>query len=192
MSMQHDPLATKVQKVTETLNRRRPDHTETSKEIIRERNAFFDRLALLNAGALTFSVTLYQKNPKGLWPLHTAWICLLVALAVCLLRNFSHQYYRSFFAFASRAKAEVNFSDVDYEVISTQDIVYSDSSEPFDRQRAVKINRENRAKWEKSQTEMTARRNRHWNLVRTAEWIAIVSMTAGFSFLVIFATVNTR
>ena len=194
MSAQHDPLRTKVQDLAEKLNRRRRTASETSEKLIQERSAFFDRLALLNAGALTFSVTLFAslsvKNPKGLLILHTAWFCLLTALAACLVRNLSHQHYRSTYVAASMARAEVDYIDVDHEAISTRVDAYSDSSEPFDKRREIKINRENRAKWEQHLAEMETQRDRHWTLVRITEWIASVSMTTGFLLLVIFATVN--
>jgi hypothetical protein len=196
MSAQRDPLITKVGDLTQKLNRRRRTASETSEKIIHERNAFFDRLALLNAGALTFSVTLFAslsvKNPKGLLILHAAWICLLVALAACLIRNLSHQHYRSSHAGASMAKAEVDYIDVDHEAISTRIVAYSDSSEPYDKQREIKINRANRAIWEQQLTQLETQRDRNWTLVRITEWIAAGSMTTGFLFLVIFATVNTH
>lgn len=196
MSAQHDPLRTKVEDLTEKLNRRRRTAAETSDEIIQERNAFFDRLALLNAGALTFSVTLFAslsvKNPRGLSVLHAAWFCLLIALAACLIRNLSHQHYRTSHVVASMAKAEVDYIDVDHEAISTRVVAYSDSSEPFDKEREIKINRANRAKWVAKLAEWETRRDRHWSLVRITEWIAAVGMTTGFLLLVIFATVNTR
>jgi hypothetical protein len=196
MSAQHDPLRTKVEDLAEKLNRRRRTASETSEKIIQERNAFFDRLALLNAGALTFSVTLFAflsvKNPKGLLILHTAWICLLIALASCLVRNLSHQHYRSSFAVASMARAEVDFIDVSVEAISTRVSAYSDSTEPFDMQREIETNRTNRAKWEQKLAQWETWRERHWTLVRITEWTGAVSMTTGFLFLVIFATVNAR
>jgi hypothetical protein len=196
MSVQ-DPVATKAQDLAEKLNRRRREASETSEKVIEERNAFFDRLALLNAGALTFSITLFAsfslKNPRGLLLLHTAWICLLVALAACLVRNLSHQHYRSSHAAASMARAEVDYIDVGHEMISSARVVaYSDSAEPYDRPREIKINRENRAKWEQRLLEMETQRDRHWTLTRISERIAAGSMTTGFLLLVIFATVNTR
>jgi hypothetical protein len=197
MSAQRDPLITKVNDLTEKLNRRRLEASETSETLIRERNAFFDRLALLNAGALTFSVTLFAslsvKNPKGLLILHAAWICLLIALAACLVRNLSHQHYRASHAGASMAKAEVDYGDAHYEAISANKIVgYSDSSEPYDQQGEIKRNRANRATWERHLTQLGTKRDRSLTLVRIFEWAAAVSMTTGFLFLIIFATVNTR
>jgi hypothetical protein len=191
-----DPLVTKVQDLAQKLNRRRRTASETSEKLIEERSAFFDRLALLNAGALTFSVTLFasfsSKNPRGILSLHAAWICLLIALAACLVRNLTHQHYRISHAVAELARAEVSYIDVDHEVISTKDVAYSDSSEPFDKQREIKINRSNRAKWQENLERMETQRDRHWKVVRISEWIAAVSMSTGFLLLIVFATVNTH
>ena len=192
----HNPLQTKVQNLTEKLNRSRLSASETSETLIRERNAFFDRLALLNAGALTFSVTLFAslslKNPRSLIFVHTAWISLLIAVAACLIRNLVHQHYRSSFASASLASAEVAYLDAYFEVISTQVVAYSDSSERFDKDREIKLNRESREKWKKKLAEWETLRDRHWGLVRVTEWVAAVSMLAGFLLLIIFAIVNTH
>jgi hypothetical protein len=191
-----DPLVTKVQDLAQKLNRRRRTASETSEKLIGERSAFFDRLALLNAGALTFSVTLFasfsSKNPKGIFSLRAAWICLLIALAACLVRNLTHQHYRFSHAAAELARAEVNYIDVDHEVFTTRSVAYSDYSEPFDKEREIKINRSNRAKWEESLEKMEAQRDRHWKLVRISEWTAAASMSAGFLLLIVFATVNTH
>lgn len=196
MSGQVDPLQAKVQDLAETLNRRRRTASETSQKIIEERNAFFDRLALLNAGALTFSVTLFAslsvKNPRGLVYLHVAWALLLIALAASLLRNLSHQHYRTSHSIASMAEAEINFLDVTLEALSTRVVGYTDSSEPFDKERDIESNRSNRASWEKKLAQWGTSRDRHWAIVRGTEWLAAISMTAGFLFLIIFATVNTR
>jgi hypothetical protein len=196
MSAPHDPLRTKVEDSAQKLDRRRRAASENSEKIIEERNAFFDRLALLNAGALTFSVTLFAslsvKNPKGLSILHAAWIFLLIALAACLVRNLSHQHYRSAFAVASMARAELDFIDVSVEAISTRVTGYSDSTEPFDMQREIETNRANRATWDQKLAVWETRKKRNWNIVRITEWTAAVSMTTGFLFLVIFATLNTH
>lgn len=91
------------------------------------------------------------------------------------------------------AKAEVDYIDAHHEMISANKIVgYSDSSEPYDQQGEIKRNRANRVIWEQHVTQLETQRDRHWMLVRITEWIAAVSMTTGFLFLIIFATVNTR
>ena len=191
----HDPLATKHREKTEALNRRRVSHSETSKKIAEDRNAFFDKLALLNAGALTFSVTflgnLAEQHPHRIFVLHTAWAFLLAALGACLVRNLSHQHYLFSDQAAKRAEAEIAFINVDDEVISRRPIAYSDSSEPFDLKRELLINRENRDIWRKELTEEQPRAERHWRLVLIMEWAAGLSMFTGFLLLVIFAVLNS-
>jgi hypothetical protein len=132
------------------------------------------------------------KNPRGIFSLHAAWICLLIALATCLVRNLTHQHYRISHAVAELARAEVSYIDVDYEAISTRVVAYSDSSEPFDMQREIKLNRSNRAKWQESLETMETKRERHWKVAMISEWVAAVSMSTGFLLLITFAIINTH
>jgi hypothetical protein len=190
-----DPLETRRKNAAEKLNRRRLATSETSKKIAEDRNSFFDRLAILNAGALTFSVTLLGHfaplHPSRTFILHTAWALLVIALGACLLRNLVHQYYRASDVVALRAEAEIAFIDVDTEVISTRAVVYSDSAEPFDKERELSLNRANREIWKKHYNEELLRSEQHWGIVQSAEWVAAVSMFFGFLLLVLFAVLNT-
>jgi len=190
-----DPLITKVKDLAEKLNRRRRAAAETSEKLIEERSAFFDRLAILNAGALTFSATLFGTlmldDPRGVFCLHAAWAFLLIALASCLARNLFHQHYRFSHVGAEMAKAEVAYIDVDHEVISTTAVAYSDSSDPFDKEREVKINRSNREKWQQELERQESQRERYWTFARITEWTAAVAMFIGFLLLTVFVTINT-
>lgn len=94
MTTGHNPLFEKVKITADKLNRRRQTASATSKEIVARREAFFDRLALMNVGALTFSVTLAGRMgsnahfPKTLF---AAWgsCCLLLVLAWCAIFHIS-------------------------------------------------------------------------------------------------------
>src|SRR5271165_3009867 len=97
MSATHNPLFEKVKNTADKLNRRRQTASATSKEIVARREAFFDRLALMNVGALTFSVTLVGRlgtNARFPKDLLVAWGFLLLAAGACLMRNLSHQHYQ--------------------------------------------------------------------------------------------------
>jgi uncharacterized integral membrane protein len=191
----HDPLVEKRTAIAETLNRRRQTASETSKKVAEDRNAFFDRLALLNAGALTFSVTLLgtsvRQHPQSLLLLYVAWASLLVALFACLLRNLSHQGYVFSDAAAKRAESEIAYIEVDSEIVSTKSIVYADSAEPFDKERELKINKENREVWQKELTRIQKKAERNWQLVVATEWIARIAMLLGFVLLIVFAVANS-
>jgi hypothetical protein len=107
------------------------------------------------------------------------------------LRNLVHQHYRASDVVALRAEAEIAFIDVDTEVISTRAVVYSDSAEPFDKERELSLNRANREIWKKHYNEELLRSEQHWGIVQSAEWVAAVSMFFGFLLLVLFAVLNT-
>jgi hypothetical protein len=187
----HDPLREKLKAAAETLTRRRQGAFEASVRGVEERNAFFDKLAVLNAGALTFSVTLLghsvQKSLSTLFILYAAWLFLLVALGACLVRNFSNSAYRFSDAASKRAESEISYIDADNEIVSSRSIIYQDSTEPFDRDREIKVNKENREVW---QTELARHQqavNRKSRLFEVAEWVASICMFAGFLLLIVFA-----
>jgi hypothetical protein len=195
MTSPHNPLAAKRDNIAEKLNRRRKDASETSIKINEQRSSFFDRLGLLNAGALTFSVSLLGRSNQIVHHvriLHTAWIFLLLGLVGCLARNFLHQGYHFSHAVASRAEAEVEYIDVDTEIISSvEPIIYMDSAEPFNRERELEINKNNREKWH---TELQRTRrlvDGYWNSFRVSEWVAGAGMLVGFLLLIVFAMFNT-
>jgi hypothetical protein len=117
----HDPLAQRHKTEAEKLNQRWKTASETSKEIAVRRDAFFDWLVLINAGALTFCVTLLGtpslRHLHSMWTLDAAWLFLLFAVGACLGRNLLHQHYQMADAMAKMAESEVTFIDVDQKVI---------------------------------------------------------------------------
>jgi thiol:disulfide interchange protein len=193
MSTAHNPLFEKVKNTAAKLNRRRQTASDTSKAIVARREAFFDRLALMNVGALTFSVTLAGRMgnnthlPKTLFG---AWGFLLLAAGACLVRNLSHQHYQMADALTNMAESEVAYIDVDHEVISTENVMYADSTEQFDQNREVTLNRANREIWKKTLETQQRAATRHWGIVHTAEWVAGSAMLLGFAFLITFALRN--
>lgn len=193
MSTAHNPLFEKVKITAAKLNRRRQTASDTSKEIVARREAFFDRLALMNVGALTFSVTLAGRMgnnahlPKTLFG---AWGFLLLAAGACLVRNLSHQHYQMADALTNMAESEVAYIDVDHEVISTGNVVYADSAEQFDQNREITMNRANREIWKKTLETQQRAATRNWGIVHTAEWVAGSAMLLGFGFLITFALRN--
>lgn len=190
MSTAHNPLLEKVKNEADKLNRRRQTASDTSKEIVARREAFFDRLLLMNVGALTFSVTLAGRMgnnahlPKTLFG---AWGFLLLAAGACLVRNLSHQHYQLADALTNRAESEIAYIDVDHEMISRGNVMYSDSTELFDQNREITINRSNRDIWKETLETQHRAATRSWGIVHTAEWVAGSAMLLGFSFLITFA-----
>lgn len=166
-------------------------------KIAEERSAFFDKVAVLNAGALTFSVTLLNAStatrPHSLLILYAAWVLLLIALVACLVRNISHQGYRFSDALVSRSESEIEFIDADSEAVSavSPSIIYEDAPEPFDLARELKINKENRERWHDSLQSTQVRLKRYWKTALVSEWTAGISMTLGFLLLIVFAIRRT-
>jgi hypothetical protein len=146
-----------------------------------------------NVGALTFSVTLMGRlgsNAQLPKTLLGAWGFLLLAAGACLVRNLSHQHYQMADALANMAESEVTYIDVDHEVIRTENVMYSESTEPFDQNREIALNRSNREIWKKTLETQQRAATHHWGIVHTAEWVAGSAMLLGFGFLITFALRN--
>lgn len=193
----HNPLIEKRKAAAETLNRKRRTASETSVKIAEETSAFFDRLALLNGGALTFSVTLLShptESRSQLFILYAAWILLLVALAACLARNYSNMGHRFYGAASNRVESELALIDADSQVMEamSNSLVYEDAAEPFDKERELRINRENREVWQKELERTKKQAGIRWKLSEIAEWTAGVSMCLGFLLLIVFAICNNQ
>jgi hypothetical protein len=201
-NLSFDPLEVKLNAAREKLNRRRKRASEVSEQVNEHRSAFFDKLAILNAGALTFSVTLL--NPTSpLAPSHTpllfilygAWMALLFALSACLVRNIAHQNYHYYDAMTDNMESEIDFLEVDREIIlaksKTVGVVYSDSPDPFDVEKELEVRRKSRDGW--ATALQKSRPKVDWNirLVRTAEWVTGISMPLGFLALIAFAILRT-
>jgi hypothetical protein len=164
-----------------------------------QRSRFFEKLALLNAGALTFSVTLLTPATPGqptyppiLIVLQGGWVCLLIALGACLLRNLANQGYRYYDAVAKMQQSEIEYIDADTALIQAGRVgTYSDSTDRFDAKRELAVNSEKRAGWEKGMGEAKARADRNTKIRRVAEWVVGVSMPLGFLLLVVFSILKT-
>lgn len=195
-----DPLVNKANTAAEKRPRRRKNAGEVSVAINEKRTAFFDRLALLNAGALTFSVTLLSPITKDvptfppiLYLVYGAWVCLLLALASCLLRNLGQMNYHYFDAVMKMQESEIEYIDADTEAISAKGtkIIYSDSTDKFDTERELKINNDNRESFKEGLEESKKLADRGWNMRKVTEWTAAIFMTLGFLLLVVFAILKT-
>lgn len=193
----HNPLIERRNAATATLNRRRRTAADFAAKLADDRCAFFDRLAVLAAGALTFSVTLLghpsQPHPLRLMILYAAWLSLLLALGSCLIRNYSNQAHRFYSVGSDMAESEVEVIDADSNAMAalSGSIKYSDSAESFDSQRELRINSENREVWQRELGQRKASAAIHWKINKIAEWTACLGMIVGFLLLICFAVVNT-
>jgi hypothetical protein len=196
MGSTNNPVVAKRNSAGATLDRRRRTAAEMSVKIAEESSGFFDKLAVLNAGALTFSVTLLSRQTQPHWQLfilYAAWVLLLVALASCLLRNYANLGHRFFSVGSNRAESEVALIDADTEAVKALagSLQYEDSVEPFDQVRELRINLENREAWQ-NEFERTKRRATFlWKVHQVTQWSAGLGMLLGFFLLIIFAILNT-
>jgi len=193
----HNPHIARRQAAAEKLNRRRRTQADFSVTLAKERSKFFDRLSVLAAGALTFSVTLLghptQPHVYRLFILYAAWLSLLTALGCCLVRNYFNQGHRFYSVGSNRAEAEVQTIDADSDAVTALagSIIYDDAAEPFDADRELRINRENRVVWQEAWETNKKKAETNWKVSIAAEKTACVAMILGFLLLIVFAFVNT-
>jgi hypothetical protein len=197
-----DPLEVKLNAAREKLTRRRKRASEVSEQVNEHRSAFFDKLAILNAGALTFSVTLLNpasplapSHTRLLFILYAAWMALLFALSACLVRNIAHQNYHYYDAMTDNAESEIAFLEVDREIIleksRTVGIAYADSPQPYNVKRELEVRSKSRDGWAASLQKSRLKVDRSVRVFRTAEWVAGISMPLGFLALIAFAVLKT-
>jgi hypothetical protein len=193
----HNPLIEKRKAAAEKLNRRRRTQANFSVKLAEERSAFFDRLSVLAAGALTFSVTLLghpsQLHAHRFFVLYAAWMLLLAALGSCLVRNYFNQGHRFYSVGSNRAESEVEVIDADSDAVTAfvGSLMYDDAAEPFDSNRELRINRENRVMWQEAWETNKRKADSHWKISEAAEKTACVTMILGFLLLIVFAVANT-
>lgn len=197
MATPPNPLIERRNSAAETVDRKRKTASETSVSVLEGLNALFDRLALLAAGALTFSVTLlgHPARPREhrYFIIYAAWSFLLVSLTCCLLRIFASHSHRFFQIVSSRASSEVELIDADSAVVKSLHpfLKYSDSVEPFDAARELKISYGNRERWQTETARTSKWEKVMWKMNVVTQWTAAISLFFGFLFLMGFAVYNT-
>jgi hypothetical protein len=192
----HNPVVEKRNAAAENLNRKRKTAAEMSVKVAEETVGFFDKLAVLNAGALTFSVTLLSHPTQKHWQLlvvFAAWGFLLLALASCLIRNYANMAHRFYKAGADQAEAEVALIEADSDAVTALGsfIKYADATEPFDVARELQIDKENREVWQKEFDRRKTTAEVRWVVNLVAQWAAGISMCLGFLLLIVFAVFNS-
>jgi hypothetical protein len=171
-------------------------------ETIRDRARYFEKLALLNGGALALSVSVlgyFVTRPAPrvhcVIALHTAWGLLLVGLLASVFRNLYHQNYR-FYRSASwwaeavaglkSAEAEFVKSRVDILVDQSRHVLTSSEGEQFLVHISGKANAYSNRKDE------TGRKAAEYErLFRLCELSSHVAFVLGLVLMAFFVVANT-
>ncbi|HXA78708.1 MAG TPA: hypothetical protein VNV41_16355 [Candidatus Acidoferrales bacterium] len=167
-----------------------------------ERSQSFEKLALLNGGAIVLSVTFIgyflsdHGEIKWRYLLHGAWVLLLLSLLACLMRNFFYQnyvYYSRVSPYvrklAEQADMEVRVAiDPSAPMLSEDDSVMT----PKEREEYAAQLR-TKAKNRHTEAESAGKRGRRAERIwRPCEPVALVALFLGLTMLVWFAVLNTR
>lgn len=167
-----------------------------------ERSQFFEKLSLLNGGAIVLSVTFlgYFLSDHGTikWRhlLHGAWMLLLLSLLACLLRNFFYQNYVYYARVSPYVRNLGEQADMEARVavdLNTPMLSENDSlMTPKEREEyaaQLKTKAQLRHGEAAAAVAKGSRAERIW---RPCEPVALVALFLGLTMLVWFAVLNTR
>ena len=170
-----------------------------NKEFNDKTDQFFERLALLNGGALASSATIlghfFTRIPaavNAIYLLEAAWGLLLYALAAAFARNYSLQRYRWYGTYEKYAekKAQREAASITFFEGEIAEIIDRHSGLPLDRKQEIDIAHHNQQQWEKATTEAKGTERRLIRVAVVFEYSCIGATFVGLVLLVAFAAMN--
>lgn len=168
-----------------------------------ERNQFFDKLALLDGGAIVLSVTFIgylipkQGTITGRWALYPGWCLLLVSLLLSLLRNFFYQNYHFYARVSPYIRKRSEKIDAEMQVVAdpAQVFLAEDGKRILTAKERLEFAEQLKSKAQgyRSEAERVNRRGKIAEYIwRPCEPSALITFFLGLTFLVWFAILNTR
>ena len=175
---------------------RRKRFQEISSEVAAERSRYFERLALLNGGALTLSVTLINTFLTShavtllRWVLTVSWGFLLAGMLCAVLRNFFHTSHKYYYHFGRMAKAESELSEEEVDFYSGGQ-VFKNGVE-MNREELLDTAKTNTTAWNKQWLDADRNEKSSSRLFTTLEVCAQTSFFLGLIMLIVFSIMNVR
>jgi hypothetical protein len=202
LAMRIDPPSEQLKRMYERTRRAGEKIDVFQSASASERSQFFEKLALMNGGAIVLSVTFigYFLSDHGTINrrhlLHGAWMLLLLSLLACLLRNFFYQNYVYYSRVSPYVRKLGEESDMEAQVaidLSTPMLSENDAvMTPKEREEyaaGLKKKAQNRHTEAATAAAKGKRAERIW---RPCEPAALVALFLGLVMLVWFAILNTR
>jgi hypothetical protein len=200
--MTFDPLSDQLRRQYEKTSQAGGKIDEFQRASAAERSQFFEKLALMNGGAIVLSVTFlgyFLSNQHVLrWRhlLHVAWALLLLSLLACLLRNLFYQNYVFYARVSPYVRKLAEQSELEAQVaLDPTAVLLADSEDALmTTEEREQFATHLRKKGNQQQTEAEAairkskRAERIW---RACEPVALSALFLGVALLVLFATLNT-
>lgn len=197
-----DPPTDQLKRLSEKLKDSSEKIDEFQYKAASERSQFFEKLALLDGGAIVLSVTFIgyflsaQGTLRGRRLLYGSWSLLLLSLLACLLRNFFYQNYLYYSRVPSYIQQLSEQKELEAKVaIDPTQLFLSEEGRPLTAKEREDFAAELKTKAHNYRTEAKAavgRGKRAERVWRPCEPAALIALFCGLTLLVSFAILNTH
>jgi hypothetical protein len=171
---------------------------QLQREIVRDRAAFFEKLALLNGSALVLSISLLSyiaSRPNAVikFPLvlHVGWGFLLLGLLASVFRNLFHQHYHYHQVYSWYARDIADLKQAELRMVQQGGIIIVDAeSRPVNSVEFAASLEMKHKTWSSRSKKAEGIANRFENIFIVAEWVAQLSFCSGVILMVFFSVAN--
>ncbi len=197
-SPQMNPFAEKLNSAKELASARETVLRELSVVVMGQQSSFWEKVSLFNAGAIALSInfagSLHEhRGIKGFWVLVTAWIVMVCGMAAAFIRNKVHAEYRFYATDSSRLDANMKVQEAEIEFANSgARVIYRDSPERYDPQRATEIAKANLAKYKEAFEDVERRENRMFRRSTICQYLAAGTTLVGVACMIAVAVLNLR
>jgi uncharacterized protein (DUF486 family) len=167
-------------------------------EVIREAARYYERIALLNGGALVLSVTFLgylssRQVPRIAWiiVLHFAWGFLLLGLLAAIFRNRIHSGYTYYSAFCQMADRVIGLNTAEIQLLESGNVQFVDAQlRAASTNEIAKDLEKKRETWNRSRENAERKRKISERVFRVLEFGAEGCLVVGLILLIFFAVRN--
>jgi uncharacterized membrane protein len=194
LQARHDAWNEAKRKATEAA-----DHfNKIQQDVLEARVAFYERLALFDAGTIAATITFVaslREHQSILYQnvLFSGWILLLVAMGLCFVRNSSthaHLYFESAARYQQtvsiQREAEANYFQ------AHESTFVNDLGEPEDSAEVIKARQKDASLYKEKGEKFASISARKFKLLILSERCAAVLTTAGILCMLVFTVGNLR
>lgn len=198
----HNPDQGKLAEASRQAGKTGQKFDEVQYEVIREGARFFERLALLNGGALVLSVSFlgFLSSRQGtsmehIEVLYTSWGMLLAALLASTFRNLYHQAYLYHATFSMWARDAETLKEIEVETVGGSNALIVDANRKPLLADALQRFRgrleTNKAFWTQAKGKSEKDAESYTRVYKFCEYVSQIGFFFGLLLMVFFAVANT-
>jgi len=198
-----DPPSEQLKRLSESVKTSAQKIDEFQYKAASERSQFFEKLALMDGGAIVVSVTFIgyflsaQGTLRGRGFLYGSWCFLLLSLLACLLRNFCYQNYLYYSRVSPYIRKLSDQKELEAKVATdqTQTFLAEEGDRVLTPEEREDFATKLRAKADNYRTEADSaitKGGRAARIWRPCEPTALIALFCGLVLLVCFAILNTH